>query len=116
VGSVLYVLGGLVLAAGLGWLLSLMLVAMLQHVFDPPPDHLAIPWGYLAGLGGAALVATTIPAGELRRLPLRGDPARAVGVGERAERDRGSRGRRAGSLNGPSLEIGTLRVRTVPER
>jgi hypothetical protein len=36
------VLGGLVLAAGLGWLLSLMLVAMLQHVFDPPTDHLAI--------------------------------------------------------------------------
>src|SRR5215467_7519445 len=21
-----------------------MLVAMLQHVFDPPPDHLAVPW------------------------------------------------------------------------
>jgi putative ABC transport system permease protein len=72
--AAIVVLGGLALAAGLGWLLSLMLVAMLQHVFDPPPDHLAIPWGYLAGLGGAALVATTIAtaiaAGQLRRLPL----------------------------------------------
>ena len=42
----------LLLAAGLGWLLAQMLVAMLTHVFDPPPDHLAIPWGFLAALGG----------------------------------------------------------------
>ena len=65
---------GAVLAAGLGWLLSEMLVAMLQHVFDPPPDTLAIPWGFLAGLGGAALVATLVAtalaARGLRRLPL----------------------------------------------
>ena len=45
----------LLLAAGLGVLLALMLVAMLQHVFDPPPDHLAIPWAYLGELAGAAL-------------------------------------------------------------
>src|SRR5205807_8914132 len=31
----------LALAALLGWLLAEMLIAMLQHVFDPPPDHLA---------------------------------------------------------------------------
>jgi putative ABC transport system permease protein len=65
---------GLVLAAGLGWLLSQMLVAMLQHVFDPPPDTLAIPWGFLAGLGGAAVVATLLAtwlaSRGLRRLPL----------------------------------------------
>jgi putative ABC transport system permease protein len=64
----------LALAAGLGWLLSLMLIAMLQHVFDPPPDHIALPWGYLAGLTGAALTAATlttaIAAQRLRRLPL----------------------------------------------
>ena len=42
------------LAALLGWLLAEMLVAMLQHVFDPPPDRLAVPWLYLAGLFGAA--------------------------------------------------------------
>jgi putative ABC transport system permease protein len=63
-----------VLATGVGWLLSEMLVAMLQHVFDPPPDHLAIPWGYLAGLGGAALgaaiLAVALAARNLRRLPL----------------------------------------------
>ena len=65
---------GMVLAAGLGWLLSKMLVAMLKHVFDPPPDHLAIPWGFLAGLGGAAIaatvIATALAARGLRRLPL----------------------------------------------
>ena len=64
----------LFLAAGLGWLLSEMLVAMLQHVFDPPPDTLAVPWTFLLELGGAALVATLVAtalaARGLRRLPL----------------------------------------------
>jgi putative ABC transport system permease protein len=65
---------GLALAIGLGWLLSEMLVAILQHVFDPPPDALAVPWGFLAGLGGAAILATVLAtalAGRgIRRLPL----------------------------------------------
>jgi putative ABC transport system permease protein len=65
---------GLLLAGGLGWLLSEMLVAMLQHVFDPPPDSLAVPWAFLAELGGAALLATVLAtalaARGLRRLPL----------------------------------------------
>src|SRR2546421_403528 len=62
------------LAALLGWLLAEMLVAMLQHVFDPPPDHLAVPWGFLLGLGGAAvaggLIAAALAALQIRRLPL----------------------------------------------
>ena len=62
------------LAAVLGWLLAEMLVAMLQHVFDPPPDHLAVPWGFLGGMFGAAALATIVAvalAGRgLRRLPL----------------------------------------------
>jgi putative ABC transport system permease protein len=65
---------GLALAAGLGWLLSEMLVAMLQHVFDPPPDALAIPWAFLGALAGAAILATAVAtwlaARGLRRLPL----------------------------------------------
>jgi putative ABC transport system permease protein len=72
--AALVLAAGIALATGLGWLLSKMLVAMLQHVFDPPPDALAIPWGYLAGLGGAAiaatLVATALALRGLRRLPL----------------------------------------------
>jgi putative ABC transport system permease protein len=51
---------GLALAALLGWLMAEMLVAMLQHVFDPPPDHLAAPWAFLAGLGGAAALGTML--------------------------------------------------------
>jgi putative ABC transport system permease protein len=63
-----------VLALGLGVLLSEMLVAILQHVFDPPPDALTIPWGFLAALGGAAIlaavIATALAGRELRRLRL----------------------------------------------
>jgi putative ABC transport system permease protein len=65
---------GLTLAVGLGWLLSEMLVAILQHVFDPPPDTLAVPWGFLAGLAGAAilatLLATALASRGIRRLRL----------------------------------------------
>ncbi|MFL5827443.1 MAG: ABC transporter permease, partial [Thermoleophilaceae bacterium] len=65
---------GLVLAGVLGFLLSEMLVAMLQHVFDPPPDSLAVPWGFLAGLAGvtvlATMLATALAARGLRRLSL----------------------------------------------
>ena len=55
-------------------LLGRSFVAMLQHVFDPPPDHLAVPWAFLLGLGGAALagglVAAALAALQIRRLPL----------------------------------------------
>jgi putative ABC transport system permease protein len=65
---------GIALAALLGWLLAEMLVAMLQHVFDPPPDHLAAPWGFLLGLGGAALLgglaAAALAATGIRRFRL----------------------------------------------
>ncbi len=64
----------LALAAVLGWLLAEMLVAMLQHVFDPPPDHLAAPWGFLGGLAGAAalgaIAATAGASFAIGRLPL----------------------------------------------
>jgi putative ABC transport system permease protein len=70
-----FVLGAaLILAAGLGWLLAQMLVAMLQHVFDPPPDTLAIPWTYLGVLAltaiVAALVAVSLAVRGIRDLPL----------------------------------------------
>jgi putative ABC transport system permease protein len=72
--AALVLAAGLLLAAGLGMVLALMLVAMLQHVFDPPPDQLDIPWAYLGTLTGTALVAGSlaiaITAHKLRRLPL----------------------------------------------
>ena len=72
--AALVLAAALMLAAGLGWLLAEMLVAMLQHVFDPPPDQLAIPWTFLGELAGAAvaggLVAAVLVATRIRRLPL----------------------------------------------
>jgi putative ABC transport system permease protein len=72
--AALVLAAGLLLAAVLGVGLALMLVAMLQHVFDPPPDQLAVPWAYLAELAGAGVAATAIAvavaARRLRRLPL----------------------------------------------
>ena len=72
--AALVLAAGLALAAVLGWLLSEMLVAMLQHVFDPPPDHLAVPWAFLTGLAGAAIAGTALAAllaaRSVRHLPL----------------------------------------------
>lgn len=69
------VLGAAVLlAVFLGWLLAEMLVAMLQHVFDPSPNHLAVPWLFLGELCLAAILggalAAALAARNLRKLPL----------------------------------------------
>jgi putative ABC transport system permease protein len=65
---------GLVLASVLGFVLAEMLVAMLQHVFDPPPDHMAVPWRFLAELAGGAVIgagaALLVASRSVRRLPL----------------------------------------------
>src|SRR5439155_1414281 len=71
--AALVLVGALVLAGLLGWLLAEMLVALLRHVFDPPPQHLTVPWGALAVLGGVAVlgfvVAAVLGALQVRRLP-----------------------------------------------
>ncbi len=66
--------GALALALALGLLLAEMLTAMLTHVFDPPPDALAIPWPYLGLLAGSAIAAavlsTLVAVRRLQRLSL----------------------------------------------
>ncbi|MEU7872563.1 FtsX-like permease family protein [Dactylosporangium sp. NPDC049140] len=54
----------LVLGAASGIGLAQILVVILSGVFDPPPDRLALPWAYLAGLLAAILAAaaTTVTA------------------------------------------------------
>jgi len=72
--ALLVLVAALALAAPLGWLLAEMLVAMLRHVFDPPPDQLTAPWPYLVALGGAGVVGAIVAAGfsavALRRMSL----------------------------------------------
>ena len=45
------------LATSLVFAISGMLVKVLTGVFDPPPDHVSVPWGYVG-----ALVALTLAA------------------------------------------------------
>jgi putative ABC transport system permease protein len=71
---VLIVVVAAALASILGWILAEMLIAMMQHAFDPPPDHLAIPWGFLGALSlvvvaGAALAAIAAER-SVARMPL----------------------------------------------
>jgi putative ABC transport system permease protein len=58
------------LAAALGTVLSLMLVTILTHVFDPPPDALAVPWRFL-GLLGVAIVLGALASAALALVALR---------------------------------------------
>jgi putative ABC transport system permease protein len=56
--------GGVLLGAAAGAGLTWLLVKVLTGVFDPPPDAVAVPWGYLGGLL-ALVVAAVATAGTL---------------------------------------------------
>jgi putative ABC transport system permease protein len=48
VGEAAVIVGvGLFLGAVIGFVVSQLLVVVLTGVFDPPPERLAVPWGYL---------------------------------------------------------------------
>jgi putative ABC transport system permease protein len=51
---------GVAFAAILGTALSQLLVTVLTHVFDPPPDHLTVPWPYLVGVTGLAVACLAV--------------------------------------------------------
>ncbi len=51
--TLIVIVAALLLAGSLGTVLALMLVAILTHVFDPPPDALAVPWAFVAALAAA---------------------------------------------------------------
>ena len=63
--------GGVLLGVLSGWVLSFIIVKILTGVFDPPPEHLFIPWAYLAALGavtcGAVAAAGTSVIRALRQ-------------------------------------------------
>ena len=58
--SVFVTAGGLMLGAVIAAGISDMLVRVLTGVFDPPPDVLSVPWGYLAAV--TALACGTVAA------------------------------------------------------
>jgi putative ABC transport system permease protein len=71
-------IGGALFGALAGWGIAQVIVKILTGVFDPPPEHLSVPWAYLALFGlatvgaiGAAgvgmLRATRRPAVEIAR-------------------------------------------------
>jgi putative ABC transport system permease protein len=62
--------GGLVFGGLIATVLSITLVDVLTGVFDPPPDFLSIPWGYLVGVG-LAVVGTVVAAGLITLRALR---------------------------------------------
>jgi putative ABC transport system permease protein len=62
--------GGLVLGAVLASGITWMLVKVLTGVFDPPPDYLSVPWGYLVTVVALVLVAV-LAAGALTLRALR---------------------------------------------
>ncbi len=73
--------GGLALGALGGWWIAQVIVKILTGVFDPPPEHLSVPWAYLAAL----LVAVSAAIARRRRgdaasgpASRDGDPPRSV--------------------------------------
>ena len=58
-GLVILLIGGLI-GAIMGSGIALTLVKVLTGVFDPPPEFLSIPWGYLALLAGAAITSMAV--------------------------------------------------------
>jgi putative ABC transport system permease protein len=62
--------GGLVLGVVIAAGITDMLIKILTGVFDPPPDYLSIPWGYLGGVLAVTLAAVAL-AGILTLRALR---------------------------------------------
>jgi putative ABC transport system permease protein len=52
--------GGILLGTVTGWLLAEVLTKLLTGVFDPPPDHLSVPVGYLTALLSVTLVSGVV--------------------------------------------------------
>ncbi len=50
-------IGGSILGGLVGWSIAQVIVKILTGVFDPPPEHLSAPYGYLIALGGATALA-----------------------------------------------------------
>ena len=73
--AALVAVAGLAFGTATGLAIAWMLVALLAGVFDPPPEALTIPFGYLAIVTiGVAVVAATVVV-IFQRAHARADPA-----------------------------------------
>ncbi len=66
--GLLILIGGGVIGTLLGFGVAQMLVKVLKGVFDPPPEHLIIPWNYLTVLAVAAVASTVIAVFGMKRI------------------------------------------------
>jgi putative ABC transport system permease protein len=64
--ALLMLVVGIAVGGLLGAGVAQVLVKMLTGIFDPPPETLAVPWGYLAILGMAAIASTVVAVVTLR--------------------------------------------------
>ncbi|TMF06972.1 MAG: ABC transporter permease, partial [Chloroflexi bacterium] len=64
--AALMLAGGLITGAILGWLVATMLVKLLTQVFDPPPEHLAVPWVYVAAVPAATTASVVLSLSSVR--------------------------------------------------
>ncbi|WP_421762169.1 FtsX-like permease family protein [Devosia sp.] len=55
--ALVIVTGGVIFGAATGLAVAQVLVSVLQGVFDPPPEAVSVPWGFLSIVGIAALMA-----------------------------------------------------------
>ncbi|MDQ6718837.1 MAG: ABC transporter permease [Gemmatimonadota bacterium] len=69
--GLIVLVAGMVLGFATGFGIAKMLVKVLTGVFDPPPQSLAVPWGYLAVLIAAGLVSMVIAVSIARRVSQR---------------------------------------------
>ncbi len=58
--GLLVLIGGAVAGILTGFGIAQMLVKLLTHVFDPPPEALAVPWAYLLLVSLAAVCSTVL--------------------------------------------------------
>ncbi len=65
--GLLILIGGAVIGTATGFAVAAMLVKVLTGVFDPPPEAVAVPWLYIAGLAVAAVVSTVIAVQSAQR-------------------------------------------------
>ncbi len=70
--AVFVAVGGVLLGVLAGWGIAFVLVKILTGVFDPPPEHLFVPFAYLSALGvvtAAAVVAVCLGTLRATRRP-----------------------------------------------